>query len=157
MTMTSHNLKLRVPRERPDYKERGAHLAHLAEMAFLDNLDSQVPLVQLALAAETLLLKCLMVMMRNLLVSPCLAQWVQWVPVVPLVLLAHLDLKVSKDPLVNPVNLVLLVLWDPVDPQDLQERTVKMVKLANLAALVSVDPQAHRVLVVFQELLVFQE
>lgn len=150
---------MRALRERPAHKARGEYLAHLAEMAFPDNLDfldPQAPLVHLALA-ETLLLKCLMVMMRNLLVSPCPAQWVQWVLAVPQALLAPLDPKVSKDPLVNPVNLVPLVLWDHVDPQDPQERTVKMVKLANQAAQVNVDPQAHRVLAVFQELLVFQE
>lgn len=158
LTLTSQKL-LRVPRERPAHKARGDYLAHLAEMASPDNLDfldPQAHLVHPALA-ETLLLKCLMVMMRNLLVSPCPDQWVQWVLAVPLALLVPLDPKVSKDPLVNLVNPVLLVLWAHVDPQDLQERTVKMVKLANLAALVNVDPQAHRVPVVSQELLVFQE
>lgn len=150
---------MRVLRERLAHKARGDQLALLAEMAFPDKmefLDPQAHLDHLALA-ETLLLKCLTVMTRNLLVSPCPAQWVQWVLAVPLAHLAPLDLKVSKDPLVNPVNLVPLVLWDPVDPPDQLERTVKMVKLANLDAPVNVDPQAHKVLVVSQELLVFQE
>lgn len=155
---TRQALLLRVLREKLVQEAKGDHLAHLAEMAFQDNLvslDPQAHLDQLALA-ETLLLRCLTVMMRNPLVSPCPALWVQWVPVVLLALLAHLDLKASKDPLVNLVNLVLLVLWDLVDPQDLQERMVKMVKLANPDVPVSVVPQAHRVLVVSQELLVFQ-
>lgn len=139
-------------------RETKALLVHLAEMAFPDNLeflDLQAHLVHLALA-ETLLLKCLTDTMRNLVVLPCLVPWAQWVPVVLLAHLDHLDPKVSKDPLVNPVNPVLLVQWDPVVQQDLLERTVKMVKLANQAAPVSVDPQDPRVPVVFQELLVFQ-
>lgn len=157
---TRQPLLLRVLGEKLVQEAKGDYLAHLAEMAFLDNLvslDPQAHLDHLALAVETLLLRCLTVMMRNPLVSPCPVPWVQWVPVVLLALLAHLDLKASKDPLVNLVNLVLLVLWDLVDPQDLQERMVKMVKLANPDVPVNVVPQAHRVLVVSQELLVFQE
>lgn len=150
---------LRVPGETSDQEATGDYLAHLAEMALMDNLvflDPQAHLDLLALA-ETLLLRCLMVMTRSPLVSPCLAPWVQWVPVVLLAPLVHPDLKASKDPLVNLAKLVLLVLWDLVDPQDLQEKMVKMVKLANPDVPVSVVPQAHRVLVVSQELLVFQE
>lgn len=125
-------------------------------MVSLDYLDLQAPLVPQALA-ETSLLSCLMVMMKNLLAASLfLVQWVQLVPVVPPALLVHLVPKVSKVPLVNPESLVLLVQWVPVVQPAHPERTEMMVKLVNLAVLVSVVLQAHRALVVFPELLACQ-
>lgn len=132
----------------------GDFLAHLAEMATLASQAPLVPLVPQVLA-ETSLLKCLTVMMRNLLVSLCLAQWVQWVPVVLLALLVHLAPKASKAPLASPARLAQLVLLVPEVLQDHLARTVMMVNLANQAAPVSADLQALRVLVDFPEQLAF--
>lgn len=129
--------------------------AHLAEMAFLDNLDLQALQDPQALA-ETSLLSCPTVMMKSLLVCLFLAPWVHLVPVVFLVLLVLPALKVSKVPLVNPESLVLLVLWAPVVQLAHLARMEMMVKLENLAVLVSVDLPAHRVPVVFPELLACQ-
>lgn len=106
--------------------------------------------------AETSLLSCPTVTMKNLLVSLFLVPWVQLVPVVFLVLPVLLAPKVSKVPLVNPESLVLLVQWVPVVQAAHLERMEMMVKLENPAVLVSADPLAHRVPVVFPELLVCQ-
>lgn len=146
--------ELRDPREKKAPKEIGDILAHPAEMA---TPAFQVPLALLVpqALAETSLLKCLTVMMRNLLVFPYLAQWVQWVPVVLLALLVHLVPKVSKAPLVNPASLAQLVLLVPEVLQDHLARTVMMVKLANQAAPASADLPALRVLVDFPEQLAF--
>lgn len=127
----------------------GVLLVLPAMMEFLDNLDFldlQAPLDPLALA-ETFLLSCLEVMMRNLVALPWLflAQWDPWALVVPLDLLDFLDLKVLLALLVSLVRLVLLVQWVPVVQLVLLERTEKMVSLASLVALVSVVLLAHRV------------
>lgn len=153
--LIQNKLELRDPRETLALKAKGDFLAHPEEMA---TLAFKAPLALLVpqASAETSLLKCLMVMMRNLVVSPHLAQWVPWVPVVPLALLAHPDLKDSKAPLVNPASPAHLVLLVPVVPQAHQERTVMMVKLANPAAPVNADLLALRELVAFQEQLAFQ-
>lgn len=150
-----NRLELRDPRETVAPKEIGEFLDHPAEM---ETLVSQDPLALLVLPAlaETSLLKCMAVMTRNLLVSPCPALWVPWVPVVLLALLVHLVPKASKVPLVNPASLVHLVLLVPEVLQAHPARTVMMVKLANLDAPVSVVLLALRELVAFPELLAFQ-
>ena len=153
---TQKPLEWRVLKENQAQEERGDFQAHLEEMVSLDNLDLQAHLALQALA-ETLLLSCLMVMMKNLWVAFLfLAQWVPLVPVVLPVLLVHLVPKISKVPLVNPESLVLLVQWVPVVQPAHLERTEMTVKLVNLAVLASVVLQAHRVPVAFPELLACQ-
>lgn len=138
----------------------GDFLVLLATMASLASLVFQVPLVPLVplALAETSLLKCLTVTMRNPAVVGCLrqAQWVQWVPVVLPDLLVQMVPKVSQALMVSQASPVLLAQWVPVVQQAPQARTAMMVNLANLAVLASVVHQVLRVLVDSPEPLDFQ-
>lgn len=121
-------------------------------MASLDSLDflglpDPLDLLDPLASEETLLLKCLMAMMKNQLEFPCLAPWVPLVLVVSLAPLVHLAPKVSKVPLVSPASLELQVPWVPEAPLVPLARTEMMGKLANLVVLVSVDLLGLRVLV----------
>lgn len=134
----------------------------LALPAMTESLDSlvflgpQAPLDLLALV-ETILLRCLVDLMRNPEEQwSSQAPWDLWAPVDPLDLLDLLDPKDLLVPLVSLVRLVLLVQWVPVVQLVPLERTERMVSLANPVALVSADPLAHRVLVDSPEPLDFQ-